>query len=155
MGTIIAYRGEKVLVDDDMLPVLNNYKWHVNSNYVRGYARGEVVKMHRLIMSAPKGVEVDHINGNPLDNRRENLRLCSHAQNMANRKVNSTSASGYKGVNYDKNMSRRKRWAASIHHEGRRIKIGRYFTKEEAARAYNKVASKLKGDFARLNKVGG
>lgn len=150
---ITAYGGEQVLVDEELMPVLKNQKWHVNGGYVRGYINGKFVKIHRLIMNPPDNMEVDHINGNPLDNRRANLRVCTKSQNQANRRVNHHSASGYKGVTYDTSMQRKKRWGASILHEGKRLKIGRFHTKEEAAEAYNLVAYKLRGEYAKLNKI--
>lgn len=151
MGNIIAFGGENVLVDDNIIEEINKYKWHVNDGYVRGYVNGKVVKLHRFIMKPNKKELIDHINHNPLDNRRSNLRVCTHTQNMANRLVNKTSRSGLKGVCYDKSMSRRKRWAAYISHKGKIIKIGRYFTKEDAAAAHDRVALELRGNFAKLN----
>jgi hypothetical protein len=115
------------------------------------YMKGQNIKIHRLVIGAKPGEIVDHINGNKLDNRRSNLRIATHAQNMANRVKSHNNTSGFKGVTFDTSMSRRKRWGASINHAGRRIKIGRYLTPEEAAKAYDNVALKLKGQYALLN----
>lgn len=151
MATINLYGGKKALVDDEVFEMLNERKWHFNCGYVRGYKDGSVSKMHRVIMGAQAGEEVDHINGDALDNRKSNLRIATHSQNQSNRKTRHDSSTGYKGVYYDKTMSRRKRWGAKIYHEGKRIQIGRFFTPEEAAKAYDSIALKLKGQYARLN----
>ena len=104
--------------------------------------------MHRLIMDAPKGMDIDHINGNPLDNRKSNLRICTRAENMRNRGAQKNNTSGYKGVGWCKH---RKKWHAQIKHNGKQIYIGRYKDKEEAARAYDAKAKELHGEYAHLN----
>lgn len=151
MGQILAFNKEVILVSDRDLKTLSRYSWHTNGGYARAYKDGKSIKMHRIIMSPPATLEVDHINGNPLDNRRENLRIVTHAQNQANRTINSNNSSGYKGVSFDSTMSRKKRWQARIHHQGKSIRIGRYLSAKEAADAYDKTAIRLKGQFARLN----
>src|SRR4051812_16134246 len=100
---------ERILVDDTDYELLKSYSWCIAVN---GYAvarhkkAGKVIYMHRLLLNAKKGQITDHINGNRLDNRRVNLRLCSAAQNAKNqaRKVNNTS--GFKGVSFDKRKSK-------------------------------------------------
>lgn len=113
-----------------------------------GYARiclgGKPRLLHRLIMNANPGQLVDHINGDPLDNRLENLRICSHAENMRNRKPN--------GGRRWKGISRRGNgWRAHIKVNGRTICLGTYPTDVEAARAYDRAAIQYHGAFARLN----
>ena len=95
-------------------------------------------------MNAQAGVSVDHRNGDGLDNRRSNLRPCSHSQNMCSQKKNITNKSGFKGVNFCKQQ---KRWRADITSQGKRYNLGRYDTKEEAKKAYDKKAKKLFGSF--------
>lgn len=97
-------------------------------------------------MNAPPGLEVDHINGDRLDNRRENLRLCTRRQNTRNAKARS--ACGYRGVSHD-----RGRWRSRIHHVGvgALVSLGSFDTPEEAARAFDRAARRLHGAFARLN----
>ncbi len=95
--------------------------------------------MHRLIAQPPEGMEVDHVNGDSLDNRRSNLRVVSRRENLRNRRGWST-RSPYKGVNYDK---KRGKWKLHIAPE--------FDTPEEAARAYDKIARILYGEHAHLN----
>ena len=93
-------------------------------------------------------MHVDHINGNPLDNRKSNLRICTNAENQRNRGVNKNNTSGYKGVCWAK---QNKKWKARIKHNGKLIHLGYYKDKEEAARAYDKKAKELHGEYAYLN----
>lgn len=153
MGLIIATHGEEILIDDSWLEELLKYKWNVNCGYAKAYIDGGYVKMHRLITNAPLGMLVDHINHNRLDNRLQNLRVCTHAENMGNRIRNKTSTSGYKGVILDKTMSRRKRWQAMMCVDGKPKRLGRFETREEAAEAYNRAALSRYGEFALLNKI--
>ena len=92
--------------------------------------------MHRWITGPPRGIEIDHINQNKLDNRRENLRLSTRSKNMHNAKMSTLNTSGHKGVHWSKSN---KKWQVRIRVEGKRINLG-YFDKiEEAAIAYIKA----------------
>lgn len=104
--------------------------------------------MHRLLMTSPTGTMVDHINGNGLDNRKENLRVVTNSQNLMNRGKNKNNTSGYKGVLWDKV---RNKWIALIGFNNKNIYLGRFFTKNEAAFAYNAKAEELFGEFAQIN----
>jgi hypothetical protein len=106
--------------------------------------------MHRVIMNVPNGIEIDHVNGDGLDNRKINLRLCSRGQNNKNVSKRIDNRSGFKGVKWHKQF---KKWHARIKNNGKRYSLGLYETKTEAAIAYNKAASTLHGDFARLNTI--
>lgn len=106
------------------------------------------VYMHRFLMDAPDSVEVDHENGDKLDNRRSNLRLCTRAQNSHNTGLTRANTSGFKGVSFCKQTGR---WVAQIQAQGRYIKIGRFDTPNAAACAYDTAARKYQGEFARLN----
>jgi hypothetical protein len=146
-------QGKVALVDDNDYKWLNQWKWYMYA--IRGlfYARrgngGSL--MHRLILGAPPGVQVDHRNGDGLDNRRGNLRLASHAENQHNQKLSRiNNTSGYKGVTWSKE---RRKWRAQIGVDGKTHYLGYYNNKLDAARTYNAAAEKLFGPFARLNSI--
>jgi len=147
--------GGFVLVDDDM-EYLKYKAWQLNaSGYVGRMTRENdkrfMLLMHRVVMNAPKGVEVDHINGNLLDNRRENLRLVTRSQNNMNRHVKkSGTTSQYKGVCY---RHIPKRWKAYIKINRKQIHLGYFSTEKDAALAYDSAAKKYFGEYACLNFV--
>jgi len=107
-------------------------------------------KFHRIILSAGEKTVVDHINRNPLDNRKENLRFVNRQQSNMNRSKAAGKTSVYKGVHWDKWTSR---WKVEIGFKKKRIFIGRFDNEEEAALAYNKLADKYFGEYAVLNKI--
>ncbi|WP_440110039.1 HNH endonuclease [Paenibacillus sp. QZ-Y1] len=158
MIEIVATTGEIVQVDRvDYDDWLKDYIVKVDKN---GYVYGRHVKhgggrgagtLHRLIMNPPKGrlTHVDHINGNKLDNRRQNLRICSHAENMRNRHGDK-GVSKHRGVVWFKNT---KHWKVQIKSEGKTIRIGEFTNEVAAANAYNHWANKEHGEFASLNDV--
>jgi hypothetical protein len=145
----------QVVIDKADTSVVGSYKWRVNS---QGYAyrndwnggRQRKLYLHRAIMgiaNMTRGVEVDHIDGDRLNNRRNNLRLCTRGHNNAARRKQAGS-SKFRGVTWAKD---KQRWQAQIGFRGKNIVLGRFKTEEEAARAYDKEARKLYGDFARPN----
>ena len=150
MKEIILTQGLVTLIDDEDFELIYQYKWHTykDHGYNRYYACSKIgtkyTYMHRFIMGAEKGQFVDHKDGNGLNNQKENLRICTGAQNMANRQL----YKGYKGVYWE---PRRNKWRAAIGYEGRLLHIGYYLDEEEAAKAYDKKASFLYGSFAYLN----
>jgi hypothetical protein len=106
--------------------------------------------MHRFIMQPPHHLIVDHKNGNKLDNRKSNLRICNHQQNNRNQRPKRNHTSGYKGVRRGKMLGS---WDASITIDRKEIYIARFYDKLDAVQAYNTVAEQLFGEFACLNEV--
>jgi hypothetical protein len=105
--------------------------------------------MHRLILNInSRHVHIDHINGNGLDNRRENIRVCTLAENNRNRRSYKNNRIGFKGVS---ETVQGKRWNARITNNGNVLSLGSHSSPEEAARAYDTAAKKLHGEFANLN----
>ncbi len=152
-------RGHKAIVDMEDLPRLSRKRWCAkkrhNTHYaiytLKGEQRGQIRYMHHLIMGkTPEGMEVDHRNGNGLDNRKSNLRFCTHKENSrSRRKVDPKASSRYKGVTWE---SSRKEWHVRITGiDGQRIFLGRFNSELDAARAYDEKAAELFGDFAVLN----
>ena len=112
--------------------------WYMTSAGYRRRRRS-TISLHRLLTNAPKGMVVDHINGNGLDNRRENIRVVTYTENLRNRGRDRANQSGYKGVS----VSGKTRWRARIKHEGKQITIGYFKTPEDAARAYDAKVKEL------------
>ena len=154
-------KGNVALVDDEDYENISKYSWsyHGAGYAARGYHKDGkliILKMHQQIIgNVPDGYEIDHINGNKLDNRRCNLRTISHQENVFNTKKRVLQNPGirpskYKGVNW---RDERHKWVSRITLNGKRFYLGLYETEEEAAIAYNKAALQLFGDCARLNSV--
>ncbi len=147
-----------LLIDEGDFWLLIKYKWYIIPS---GHNLFRVSKnpckqcsykyLHRLLLNAKSNEFVDHINGNPLDNRKENLRICTRSENCRNSKLRKDNTSGYKGV--WKYKGRKKPWVAEIKLNDKNLKIGYFKTKKEAANAYNKMAIKHFGRFARINKI--
>lgn len=151
MLKIPLVKGVSALVDDRDIRFVNNFKWNTGSRgYVTSCINGKVVLLHRFIMNAPKGMEVDHINGNPLDNRRINLRLCNSNQNKWNRTKSINKSSKFKGVYWD---VRTRKWIVGIRKNYKHSYLGSFSLEQDAAKAYNNAAIKYFGEFAKLNKV--
>jgi len=144
-------KGKVAIVDAEDYAWLSQYKWHASKKGYNWYAcrnyNRSIVCMHRVIMNAPKGMLVDHIDHNGLNNRRSNLRLCTSSQNHQNRE-RTRGTSNYKGVYREK---RYRKWCASVYFEGRNHYLGSFSNEVEAARAYDKKAAELFGEFAYLN----
>ena len=140
------------LVDDDDYDLLNQFRWYVAKRNHTNYAErdraisGKKSLMHRLIMNAPIGLQVDHKDHNGLNNQKSNLRICTSQQNNMNSRVKRNATSKYLGVHYDRGYIR-----ASIIFNYKITRLGYFKTEEDAARAYDKKAKELFGEFANLN----
>lgn len=142
------------IVDDDMYDGLTDgWRWYTDH---RGYALGRKTiangfclhaYMHSVVVRPPDGTVVDHINGNPLDNRRENLRVCLIKENVRN-SPGRGGLSRFKGVSWNKQAGK---WQVAIRANGQRIYLGIYEDELEAASVYNEAAKKYFGEFAYLN----
>jgi len=143
MKKIILSNNSVSLVDDEDYEKYGFLKWSCNKGYVFRTevieGRRKTVYLHRLITNAPDDLEVDHINGDPSDNRKSNLRLCTHKQNMWNIKR--------KGVSYRKE---RKKWRARINVNNKEIFLGYFETKEQALKAYEDASSYHFGQYKRV-----
>ena len=159
MKKIKLSKGYETTVDDDDFIRLNKISWHYHQ---KGYARGclylgreggkqlqKNILMHRLIMGEPKGMMIDHINGDKLDNRKENLRICTNSENMMNQKTYRRNVtSKYKGVHWCK---KDKKWKAQIEKNGKGLYLGSFENEINAAKVYNEKAKDLHGEYACLN----
>lgn len=157
MRELALKNGGFTLVDDEDFEYLSQYSWikHARGYVIRRANRTTMIWMHREIKGLPSDDKrmIDHINGNRLDNRRENLRIATKSQNCHNQGIQRTSTSGYKGVTWHSGR-RVNKWIAQISLNGRRIYLGCFDDIHVAAHEYNKAAIKYHGEFARLNLVG-
>lgn len=161
MKKIHLTQGKFALVDDDDYERLMAMgKWRIGND---GYAvkskrkrkdtgewTNEIVLMHRVIMNAPKGMCVDHIKFDRLDNRKSNLRLCTRTENNRNVGLSKNNTSGFKGVSFMKNRGKH---FAQITVDRKNLFLGYFDDPKEAAKAYNLAAMKHHGAFANLNNI--
>ena len=148
-------QGKFAIVDDEDYKWLSQWKWHTRIYEKTWYALRQVDKMpmHRFILGLDKYDKrhTDHINHLGYDNRRQNLRICTIAQNQHNQTPRQTSQSKYKGVYCDMNRKGKKIWRANLRLKNTRYKYAWYETQNEAALAYNRLALKYFGPYACLN----
>jgi hypothetical protein len=156
MKQIELTKGYFATVDDEDYERVAQFNWCATVKQQGVYAvrgkgpRGKMkmIYLHRFLLGAVAGQYVDHVDGDSLNNRRDNLRLCSGRANVWNQKRKSSNRSGYKGVCWDKS---RRLWKAEIRAVEGRIHIGRFEVPEDAAKAYDAAARKHHGEFATLN----
>ena len=155
MKEIPLSKGKVAIVDNEDFEWLNQWKWHClspgyaarHNRICEWHGKRKMVLMHREVLHTPEGMCTDHINGDKLDNRHENLRICDHSKNGANAKARN-GKSGYRGVCWHK---QRKKWTASIRFNYKTNYLGLFVNLIDAAKAYDKKAKELFGEFANLN----
>ena len=158
MAEVPLTQGKVALIDDEDAERVLAHKWFARFDRSSGrwYVMRKVqrnhksqsVLLHRFILIAPDGSQVDHVNQNPLDNRRSNLRLATNSQNQQKKGRHRANKAGFKGVCWHKG---RKAFQAQIKCGGARHHLGLFTTAEDAARAYDAAAALLHGEFARFN----
>lgn len=148
--TLYDNKGEPFLIDVEDFERVGLHKWQ---SMPRGYLRrtakkkgqpDRTVLLHRIVMNAPEGADVDHVNGDRRDNRKANLRLCTRSQNLGNQGAQKRNALGIKGVS---RCSRSGMYVAFIQCGDTKKNLGRFQTPEEAHDAYCKAAKSLFGEF--------
>lgn len=160
---IALTKQQNTLVDADDYEWLNRWNWYahwdsrmgsfyaartINDYSIPNHPRWIQFRMHRAILNCSSDEHCDHKNHNTLDNRKKNLRKCSVAQNMHNRKIQSSNKSGFKGVAWNKTS---RKWRAVITINGHKKHLGYFDSLEDAARAYDEAAKVYYGEFAVLN----
>ncbi len=144
MKRIPLTRNKHALIDDEDFELINQYKWYAmhpgRNNYyavvdIRVNGQRITILMHRLVMNPQKNQEIDHINGNGLDNRKGNLRFCTHQQNLRNQTPRKNCSSKYRGVSWSKAG---KKWRAYITYNSRQVHLGYFFSEIEATKTYDK-----------------
>ncbi len=142
MKQIPLTRGRFIIVDDEDYDRLSSVAWHLN----KGYARNDTLGyMHRVVLKQKPRQGTDHINGDKLDNRRENLRPATSQQNNLNRGKSIRNKSGFKGVSWSRTS---RKWLACVYINGKQTYLGLYQDKRAAHSVYWKAAQELHGEFA-------
>jgi len=149
--------GKFALVDDEDYGWLSQWKWHAlkarNTYYAQrsvplGNGKYKNLRMHREVVKTPQGLFTDHIDGDGLNNQKANLRFCTLQQNQFNRSPRKNCTSKFKGVSWKKSD---KKWVAKINIDKKVTHIGFFTDEVEAAKAYDRMAREVYGEFARLN----
>lgn len=152
-------RGCAALIDREDQDLVLAHKWSATPKRRHGvgwYAASRIQRngnrrtllMHRLILGLTDGrIEVDHIHGDTLDNRRSQLRVCTHGQNAKNRGKNPSNRSGYRGVHWDKQSQK---WRAEIWSDGKHYRLGRFDRIDDAVAAFAAACTRLHGEFGRI-----
>ena len=161
MKEIKLTQGKVALVDDEDFEKLNQYKWFVHHSGERWYALRsastkiqnwrqvqKIIRLHRQIMNPPNNMQVDHKDGDGLNNQRSNLRICTQSQNNANSRLAKNNSIGYKGVHF---YGLANKYQARITKDKINYSFGYYHHPEDAALAYDKAAHELFGEFAKTN----
>jgi len=154
-GVLLSNKGYQILVDKEDVKKITKLRWHITSKTkekvyfahdIRKNKKLISIPIHRFILGVmDTKLSVDHINGDTLDNRKRNLRLCTTSENMCNRGKTALNTSGYKGVSWIKRFGK---WRAKISKNGRYIHLGYFDNKIDAYKAYSKAAKVYHGRFA-------
>jgi hypothetical protein len=161
MATVtVKIKNYDVLISEEDRELVKRYSWNPSVQKLADGTVGQIyfvcsihhpvrkqLRLHRLITNCPNGFDVDHRNGNTLDNSRENLRICSTSENARNARLYSNSSSSYKGVGWHKLL---KKWQAKIQVDKKRIHLGYFDSKEEAYTAYCAASKLYHGEFGRI-----
>ena len=140
-GIGYTLKGEEFYFDLEDYDKIKDYCWHINKKYACTKYKNNRIMMHRLIMNCPKDKVVDHINGNTLDNRKSNLRICTQHENSYNKVKGKNNTSGYKGVSWDKNANK---WSVRLHNKY----LGLYNSLEEAVKVSKEFDKNEYGEFS-------
>jgi hypothetical protein len=148
-------QGKVALVDDEDFEDLNAFKWHAHWNGRHFYAmrraprpNNKLIRMHRQIMNTPDGFDTDHCDGNGLNNRKINLRICTRNQNNCNTRKHKNNTTGFKGIILNKRVGN---FQAKIGVNGKQVSLGYFQDPYKAALVYDAAAIRIYGEFARPN----
>lgn len=150
---IVLTRGAVAIIDEKDYEEVSKFKWCYDGRYAsrglydRSTKKRSMQRLHTFLMNTPKGMNVDHINGNKLDNRRSNLRICSHNQNLWNYGKHRDNGTGYKGVILDKRYSR---YQARIQVNKITYSSPWFDTPEEAHKAYKQLSKTHHGEYSNV-----
>jgi hypothetical protein len=148
IGYVTLTQGRVAIIDAEDAEEVGKHNWCYKG---RGYARSQInnklVFLHNFLMDSLLGTEIDHINNNGIDCRKNNMRLCTHIENLHNQNIRSNNTSGCKGVMWH---TQRKKWYARITVNYKCISLGLFSNIEEAAQAYREASMKYHGEFARF-----
>lgn len=147
-------KGYTALIDADDVPLVEDWNWHAVVGATTVYAargmsaggKSRTIILHRVLISAPDGMDVDHINGDGLDNRRANLRIATRMENLCNKSIYCNNKSGFKGVYWDRHN---KRWRSRIWLNRKQHSLGSHATAEAAHEAYVAGSARIHGEFGR------
>lgn len=133
-------------VDLEDRQLVEKYSWWLSAGYLRARIEGKMILLHRWILNSPEGMEIDHSDGDKLNNRKKNLRICKKSDNQCNRSHTKNSKSKVKGVW----LTKRGDWVAQVKYRKETYYLGIFISKDEAKKAYNKKHKELAKEFARL-----
>jgi HNH endonuclease/AP2 domain len=156
VSEVVLKNGMVAIVDEEYFAAVSAWRWYAVLKHGIWYAMARpkilgkftTIHMHQIILPLPKGMMVDHINHNGLDNRKVNLRPATRSQNLLNSRKHRSGTSRFKGVRYAKNVQA---WIAFSRRQGQRQYLGTFQTEEDAARAYDRFVLEHHGEFALTN----